>query len=100
MKMVFPPIRESLFMSDNEATPMINELSTSGIATNLRRLMKMVPNGAIQSLIQPPQEKFTATTPKMTPKASAIMICQCSLRYQCMETPVCNSFANECQSLL
>ena len=54
MEIVLPPIRDSFLRSDNDATPVINEDSTSGTAISCSALMKIVPKGEIQSLVNCP----------------------------------------------
>ena len=57
---VLPPIRESFLKSDSDATPHTSDASTSGIAMSLRRLMKILPKGATQFAVNPPQPQFAA----------------------------------------
>jgi len=77
-----PPIRPSFLKSASDATPVIRDARTSGTAINFRRLMKIVPKGAIQSEVNEPQPRTAATTPKATPRIRPIMICQWSFLCQ------------------
>ena len=86
--MVLPPMRESFLKSDNEATPQISEVITSGMAMSLRRFRKIVPNGATQSVVNCPQPYWAAATPKSAPSAMPRRICQCSCLYHAMRTAV------------
>ena len=52
---VLPPIRLNFFISDKEDTPVTKEHSTKGIATSFNKLMKIIPNGAIQFDIKFPK---------------------------------------------
>ena len=61
--MVLPPIRLSFFISDKEATPVIKDESTRGIAISFKRLIKIVPKGAIQSDVKLPQPELVAMIP-------------------------------------
>ena len=78
MVIVFPPILESFFKSDKEATPVINEESTSGTAINFNKLINIFPNGAIQSLVNFPQPCDAAIIPNSKPSINPIIIFQCS----------------------
>ena len=49
--MVFEPILESFDMSLKLATPLISDAKTKGTAINFKRLINIVPNGLIQSLV-------------------------------------------------
>ena len=49
--MVLPPILDNFFKSDNEAIPVINDVKTNGIAINFNNRINIVPNGAIQSVV-------------------------------------------------
>ena len=53
MPMVLPPIRDSLLTSDKEATPVTKDAKTSGMAISFNRLTNKVPNGVIQSWVNP-----------------------------------------------
>ena len=63
MVMVLPPIRDSFCRSANEATPVMSDASTSGTAIRRSRRRKMVPNGVIQSPVNPLQPASAATMP-------------------------------------
>ena len=76
--MVLPPIRESFFRSDKEATPVINDESTSGTAISFNKLIKIFPNGAIQLLVKSPHPCDAEITPNMSPSVKPIIIFQCN----------------------
>ena len=61
--MVLPPMRDSFCRSASEATPVTSDASTRGTAIRSSRRRKIVPNGAIQSPVNPPQPASAATTP-------------------------------------
>ncbi len=46
---VFQPILESFLVSDNEATPVINEETTNGTAISFNKFKKMEPKGEMKS---------------------------------------------------
>ena len=56
---VFQPILDSFLVSDNDATPVINEETTNGTAINFKRLRNIVPKGEMKSDVKPFQP-FTA----------------------------------------
>ena len=56
----------------------INEDKTSGTAINFNRFINILPNGAIQFVVNPPQPFAAARTPKMSPSTSPIIIFQCN----------------------
>ena len=66
---VFPPILESRDMSVRFETPSIKDTRTRGTAINFNRLIKMVPQGFIQSEVNCWKPNQTAKRPQATPKA-------------------------------
>ena len=59
--MVFPPIRDSFFRSESDATPVTSDTMISGTAISFSRLMKMSPNGAIQNPVNRLQPEFVVS---------------------------------------
>ena len=51
---VLPPIRDNFLVSDSDATPVTRDAKTSGTAISFKRLINIVPNGAIQSEVNEP----------------------------------------------
>ena len=49
---VLPPIRDNFFVSDKDATPVINDERTNGTAINFNKLRNIFPKGAIHSLVK------------------------------------------------
>jgi len=78
---VLSPNRPRLDGSPNPATPEIILKSTSGTAINFSRLMKMVPKGAIQSIVKELQPKELLTRAQSTPKNKPISIFQCKANF-------------------
>ena len=60
---VFPPMRLSFFKSDSDATPVIRDDKTRGIAISLRRFIKIIPIGAIHFVVKTPQLKLAEEIP-------------------------------------
>ena len=60
---VLPPILESFFVSESEAIPVTKDANTKGTAISLSRLMKTVPKGAIQFVVNVPQPYDALKTP-------------------------------------
>ena len=60
----------------------MSEARMSGTAMSLRRLMKIVPNGAIQSATNAPHPCTAAKMPNSKPRMRPMMICQWSFLYQ------------------
>ena len=73
------PIDESFDISFKSEIPLIKEAKISGIAINLRELMKIVPKGLIQLviIILPPLIELKIN-PKKTPRNIPIIIFQCN----------------------
>ena len=63
MVIVFPPILDNFFVSDREATPVTKEAKTRGTAMSFSRLINIVPNGAIHSVVNDPHPADALTTP-------------------------------------
>ena len=68
-------------MSFKSAIPVINETTIKGTAINLSALMKMVPNGFIQSDTKTLKPKLFITTPKTIPSIIPINIFQCRANF-------------------
>ena len=49
---VLDPILDNRVISDNDATPLINDAKTSGTAISFNRLTKITPHGLIQSVVK------------------------------------------------
>ena len=80
--MVLPPILESLEISFKSETPLIKAANINGIAINFNELMKMVPNGFIQSWINCfPKSKFAIIRAKTTPNNIPNNIFQCNASF-------------------
>ena len=60
---VLPPILESLEISLKLLTPFISEAKTNGTAINFNKLMKILPQGFIQSLVKSNQPILLANSP-------------------------------------
>ncbi len=65
----------------------MSDARISGTAMSFSRLMKMVPNGAIQYEVNFPHPEEAARMPNTRPRTRPMMICQWSLRYQGMGVP-------------
>ena len=78
IEIVLPPILDSFFKSDSEATPVINEDSTRGTAISFNRLINIFPNGDTQLVTKAPQPWVAAKTPNIRPRTRPIMIFQCN----------------------
>src|SRR5690606_40780890 len=80
--MVLVPIFESLEISLRSDIPFTNDARINGTAISLRALIKMFPNGFIQSPMNPgPHEKFESSRAKITPAAIPSKICQCNANF-------------------
>ena len=79
--MVFPPIRESFFKSESEATPVMREAKTRGTAINFNKLIKIVPKGATQCVVKSPHPNVALRIPYPNPRTSPIIIFQCNGRF-------------------
>ena len=77
MAIVLPPMRDSFFTSDREATPMMSEPSTRGTAMTLSRFRKMSPKGVIQSSVNWLQPMAAESNPYNKPRIMPMMIFQC-----------------------
>ena len=82
--MVFPPIRDNFVVSFKLVTPTTSEANTNGMAINLRRVIKIVPNGRTYSDVNSLNPLTLETNPQMSPRTRPIMICQCNFLYHCM----------------
>ena len=78
---VLPPILDNFDTSFRSLTPLIREATIKGIAISLSILMKMVPNGLIQSITHCPIPNATAIEPRPMPATIPINICQCSASF-------------------
>ena len=56
-------MRLNFLRSERDATPVINDARTRGMAINFSRLINMVPKGAIQSVVNEPQPDWAAIIP-------------------------------------
>ena len=76
---VRPPIEDNFDISFKSDIPFINEARINGIAINFKELMKIVPNGLIQLVINilPPASELNIK-PTITPKNIPIIIFQCN----------------------
>ena len=81
IKIVFPPILDSFFVSDREATPKTKEANTNGTAMSLSKLINIVPKGAIQLVVNVLQPLDALITPYINPKTNPRMIFQCSASF-------------------
>src|SRR5690554_7341443 len=72
MRSVFPPILPKLAGSPMFATPLIIETKTNGTAINFKRLIKMVPKGAIQSKVKALHPIVLDRSAQIIPKTSPI----------------------------
>ncbi len=56
-------MRDSFLRLDKEATPVISDESIRGTAISFNRLIKIVPKGAIQLDVKPPNPCVAAKIP-------------------------------------
>ena len=80
--MVLDPIDESFDKSFKSETPLIREAKIKGTAINLRTLIKIVPNGLIQSTTKDfPHSNCTIVMANKTPKTIPKRILQCRANF-------------------
>ena len=66
IRIVFPPILDNFFVSDSDATPVTKEAKTNGTAISFSKLIKIVPKGAIQLLVNVDQPKEAVSYTHLT----------------------------------
>ena len=80
--MVRKPIFLIFEISFKSETPLINDAKIKGTAINFKRLIKILPNGAIQCDVNnfPPSMVFIKK-PKIIPSIIPIIIFQCNASF-------------------
>ena len=80
--MVRNPIVLILEISFKSEIPLISDANINGTAINFKRLIKILPKGAIQSPTNPlPPSTLFIKKPKMIPKTIPIIIFQCNASF-------------------
>jgi len=74
--MVFSPILDNFEISERLDIPLTSETKISGTAINFKRLIKIVPQGLIQSIVNFSNPRVTASIPHIIPITIPINIFQ------------------------